>query len=299
MPSKFAVRLAALLLAAALLAGCAKSDAPRYKVGFMICNSIEETKDRFEGLLGYLSEATGYGFDAVYLDTQDFEEAFERGDFDFTHTNSLIFAALSHRQGLKLVASEKRGSFGAKTSGTIIVRKDSPIQTLEDLKDKRLIFGPQWAPFGFLAQYSLLLQKGLDPEKFLGPYFFPQGTWKHEKIIYSVLYGAYDAGAAPTIDLEEMTAEGKISPDDFRVIAKSDLAPYCTFGASQKVSDEAVKKVREALLKITPQTTGEAGGEKLAILKRARVDGFEELPQGEYDILLKWAKLAKMPPFEE
>ncbi|TLN23755.1 phosphate/phosphite/phosphonate ABC transporter substrate-binding protein [bacterium] len=299
MPNRPLVRLALLLLPLALLAGCAKSDAPRYKIGFMICNSVEETKDRFAGLIGYLNQTTGYEFDPVYLDTQDFEEAFARGDFDFTHTNSLVFAALSHRQGLKLVASEKRGSYGAKSCGTIIVRKDSPIKTLEDLKDKRIIFGPQWAPFGFLAQYALLIEKGYDPEKHLGPYFFPQGTWKHEKIIYSVLYGAYDAGAAPIIDLEEMTAEGKISPDDFRVIAKSGLAPYCTFGASKKMPDEAVAKVREALLKITPQTTGEAAGERVAVLKRARVDGFEELPAGEYDILLKWAKMAKMPPFEE
>ena len=42
------------------------------------------------------------------------------------------------------------------------------------------------------------------PEADLALYAFPKGTWKHEKIIYSVLYGAYAAGAAPMIDLEAM-----------------------------------------------------------------------------------------------
>ncbi|TAL15600.1 phosphate/phosphite/phosphonate ABC transporter substrate-binding protein [bacterium] len=294
---KFAVLLAALLLTF-LLAGCSQ-DAPVFRIGYMICNSPEESKGRFEGLTAYLSKATGAKFESVYLDTMDFEDAYLRGDFDFTHSNSLIFAALSKKHGTKLLVSERRGAFGSKTRGTIIVRQDSPIKTIEDLRGKRLIFGPQWAPYGFLSQYALMLEKGVDPEKDLGPYSFPQGTWKHEKIIYSVLYGAYDAGAAPLIDLEEMTAEGKVAPNDFRVIAKSDLAPYCTFGVSPKVEEKWAGAVKKALLAADAETTAETGGETVKILKRAQIDGFDELPLSEYDILLRWAKAAKMPPYEE
>ena len=45
-----------------------------------------------------------------------------------------------------------------------------------------MMFGPQWAPFGFLAEYALLLQAGVDPETDLGYYAIPHGTWKHQKI---------------------------------------------------------------------------------------------------------------------
>ncbi len=289
------VALAALALG---LGGCTRE--PRtVRVGYMICNSLAETRERFAPLTAYLSEATGARFEAVYLDTGDVEEALERGELDLAHTNSLLYITLRERHGAQLVAAEKQGAFGALTRGTIIARRDAGITTLAELKGRRLVFGPQWAPYGFLAQYALLLEAGIDPEKDLGYYAIPGGSWKHEKIIYSVLYGAFDAGAAPLIDLELMTAEGKIAPDDFVVLAKSPLGPYCTFSAAAAFSDEWVERVRRALLAITPATTGEVAGERLSVLRRAGVDGFETLSDADYDVLLAWAKRAKMPPYEE
>lgn len=293
------VTLFALLVLLAFSFGGCQAEKPKFRIAYMICNSLAETKARFEPLSNYLSEATGATFEPVFLDTVDFEDAFAKGDVDFTHTNSLLFVALAQRNGVTLVASEKRGSFGALTRGTIIVRADSPVKTLADLKGKRLIFGPQWAPYGFLAQYAYMLANGIDPEKDLGPYKFPPGSWKHEKIIYSVLYGAYDVGAAPLIDLEEMTAEGKVSREDFRIVATTPLGPYCTVGASPKVDPKWSAKVRDALVALDAKSTAGVGGERLEVLKRAQVDGFEPGSMESYGIIREWARAAKMPPFEE
>jgi len=287
-----------LLVLLALLGGC-RGAGPTFRVGYMICNSLSETQERFAPLTAYLSEATGAHFEPVYLDTMDVESAFSRGELDFTHTNSVLYVILRERHDLRLVAAEQRGPFGAKTRGVIIARRDSGIETLSDLVGKRFVFGPQWAPFGFLAEYAALLQAGIDPETDLGYYAIPHGTWKHEKILYSVLYGAFDAGAAPLIDLEEMTAAGKISADDFRILARSELAPYCTVGASPRVPGEWVDRVRGALLGVTEKSTASVGSERLAVLARAEIAGFEALADADYDPLRTWARLAKMPPYEE
>lgn len=290
------------LLACLLTAGGCRTpgaDAPSFRIGYMICNSLEETRARFDPLTAYLEEATGANFEPVYLDTADFEEAFEAGGLDFTHTNSLLYITLAERHGLKLLAAEKRGAYGALTRGTIIVRKDSPVRTLADLKGKRLIFGPEWAPYGFLAQYAMLLDAGVDPEKDLGPYGFPRGTWKHEKILYAVLYGAYDAGTAPLIDLEEMTAEGKVSPDDFRIVAQSGLGPYCTVGAASRVEKVWADKVRDALLAVNERTVARIGGETRNVQTAAKVDGFEALADADYGVLHEWAKKSRLPPYEK
>lgn len=291
-------RILLALLVLAGLGGC-RADRPTFRIGYMICNSLSETKERFAPLTAHLSEATGARFEPAYLDTVDVEAALARGDLDFTHTNSLLYVALRQHHGLRLVAAEKRGAFGALTRGAIIVRKGGGIQSLADLRGKRFVFGPQWAPFGFLAEYALLLQSGIDPERDLGFYAIPHGSWKHEKIIYSVLYGAFDAGAAPLIDLEEMTAEGKIAADDFTVLAHTELAPYCTVGAAAGVGEEWVARVRDALLAVGDGTTGEVGGERLAVLRRAQVTGFEALRDADYEILRQWARLARLPPYEE
>ncbi|WP_025323231.1 phosphate/phosphite/phosphonate ABC transporter substrate-binding protein [Deferrisoma camini] len=283
----------------ALLAVGGRSASQTFRIGYMICNSVEETRERFAPLTAYLSEATGARFEPVYLNTYDVEEAFARGEFEFTHTNSLLYITLRERYGVRPIAVERRGSFGAKTRGVIIARKDSGLRSLNDLRGKRLVFGPQWAPFGFLAQYALMLEAGVDPEKDLGYYAIPRGSWKHQKIIYSVLYGAFDAGTAPLIDLEEMAADGRIAPDDFVILGQSGLAPYCTFGASKEVPRRWADRVRKALLALDEQTTARVGDETLLVLKRAQIRGYDEARDVDYDELRRWARLAKMPPYEE
>ncbi len=290
--------LAVLLAAAALVGGC-RAEPRTFRIGYMICNSLEETRGRFAPLTAYLSRATGARFEPVYLDTADVEEAYARGDLDFTHTNSLVYVTLKERHGAALVAAERRGAYGVRTRGTIVARKGSGIRTLEDLRGRRFVFGPQWAPFGFLAQYALLLEHGIDPETDLGYYAIPHGSWKHEKVIYAVLYGAFDAGAAPLIDLEEMTAEGKIAPDDLVILARSDLAPYCTVAAATRVPPEWVARVRKALVDLAGDTRVEVNGDRVRVLERARISGFSPVTDADYDVIRAWARRTGMPPYEE
>ena len=223
------------------LAGCDRRppNGPTIHIGYMNCNSAEETMQRFGPLTRYLSERLGVNFEAVPVDTQDFEGRFKAGEFTFTHTNSILYIMLKHDYDLQLIAAEKRGQFGSRTAGAIVVRRDSPIQSLRDLKGKRMIFGPQMAPTGYMAQYDLMLKAGLDPARDLAFSTIPQGSFKHEKLIYGVYLGAFDAAAAPVLDLETMTREGKIAADDFRILAQSEIIPYCTFGAA-KTADAAL-----------------------------------------------------------
>ena len=294
--------LAGLLLAVVLLCvACKGEERSRtvYRIGYMNCNTEPETMARFRPLTAYLSEATGLTFETVPVNTEDFEERFNKGEFVFTHSNSLLYVILKERSGLKLLASEKRGQFGARSAGTIIARKDSGITTLADLKGKRMVFGPVMAPTGFVAQYDLLLRAGIDPETDLGYYAIPSGSYKHEKVLYGLLYGQYDAAAAPALDLEVMTKEGKIAPDDFVVLAQSAIIPYCTFGVGKDVDGKVVEKVRKALAALTPASTAEVDGERIKVLKAAWVDGFEELFDSDFDPLREMAKRASMPPYEK
>lgn len=294
--------LAGLLLAVILLCPACKGEERSgavYRIGYMNCNTEPETMARFRPLTAYLSEATGLTFETVPVNTEDFEERFNKGEFVFTHSNSLLYVILKERSGLKLLASEKRGQFGARSAGTIIARKDSGIATLADLKGKRMVFGPVMAPTGFVAQYDLLLRAGIDPEKDLGYYAIPSGSYKHEKVLYGLLYGQYDAAAAPALDLEVMTKEGKIAADDFVVLAQSVIIPYCTFGVGKDVDGKVVEKVRKALAALTPASTAEVDGERVKVLKAAWVDGFEELLDSDFDPLREMAKRASMPPYEK
>jgi phosphonate transport system substrate-binding protein len=290
-----------LLLILLSLTACQQTaeQGPVYKIGYMNCNSEPETKERFAPLTAYLAKELGVRFELVPVDTQDFEERFLAEEFDFTHTNSLLYLILHEGHQLELVATEKRGQFGARTAGTIISRKGSGIETLADLKGKKMVFGPQLAPSGYLAQYDMMLQAGFDPEVELSYYAIPRGSFKHEKVVYGVYFGAFDVAAAPALDLEVMIREGKISADDFHIVAQSQVFPYCTFGASSRLDPALVKKFRQALLNLTPEATVEINGQQVQVLKSAWIDGFDQLLDSDYDALRGMAKRANMPPYQQ
>ncbi|WP_306532903.1 phosphate/phosphite/phosphonate ABC transporter substrate-binding protein, partial [Geobacter sp.] len=269
------------------------------KIGYMLCNNEEETMARFLPLTRYLSDRCNVDFVAVPVDTHDFEKRFKAGEFTFTHSNSLIYVILHENEGVELMASEKRGKFGARSAGALIARKGSGIERLADIRGKRLAFGPMLAPTGYLAEYDLMLAAGLNPEHDLGTYSIPPGSYKHEKLIYGVLYGHYDVAAAPILDLEVMTREGKISPDDFVILAQSKPIPYCTFGVAKGTDPALVKKVKDALLALKATDTAEVDGERLKVLKAAWVDGYEELLDSDYDPIREMAKRVNMPPYQK
>jgi len=289
-----------LLLPLLILAGCkTEGKRPVVKIGYMLCNNEHETTQRFLPLTRYLSDTCGVDFVMVAVDAHDFEKRFKTGEFAFAHTNSLIYIILRENHGAQLVASEKRGKFGSRSAGALIARRGSGIEKLADIRGKSLAFGPMLAPTGYLAEYDLMLSAGINPEHDLGTYSIPPGSFKHEKLIYGVLYGKYDVGAAPVLDLESMTREGKIAADDFVILAQSKPIPYCTFAAAKGTDPALMKKVKDALMALKPTDTAEVDGERLKVLKAAWIDGYEELSDSDYDPIREMAKRVNMPPYQK
>jgi len=297
--TRITLLLISLFFLVTILSGCKEQGRQVVKIGYMNCNNEQETKHRFLPLTRYLSDKVGVEFIMVPVDTHDFEKRFKEGEFAFTHTNSLLYILLKERYNLTLLASEKRGNFGSRSGGAIIARKGSGITELSQIKGKRFAFGPMLAPTGYLAEYDLMLRSGIDPEKDLGAYTIPSGSFKHEKLVYGVLFGEYDVSAATLLDLETMTKEGKITADDFTILAQTPLIPYCTFGAAAKTDQALVAKVRKALLELKSADTAEVDGESLKVLKAAWIDGYEELTDKDYDSVREMAKRVNMPPYQK
>ena len=278
--------------------GVAGFDEKPIKIGFMICNSRSESKARFEPIAAYLSEKIGRKFEPVLVDTYQFEDYVRDKKLDFTHSNSMLAITYAKNYGLKLLAVDKRGAQGHMDTGIIFTRKDSGIKNYDDMRGKTMVFGPALAPFGYMAQYYLMLTNGLDPEVDLSYYAIPPGSYKHEKVIYSVLYGRYDMGSAPRIDFDLMEEEGKIDLDDFHFIAESIPMPYCTVGAMPDVDPTLVQKVKETLLNLKQDETVLIDGEVLKVLDRAWLNGFVEADESEFDLIRDQLKRNNMEPYK-
>ncbi len=267
-----------------------------YKIGYMICNSEKETLDRFLPLTAYLSQKMGVRFEGIAVDTMNFSENIDT--LDFTHTNSLLYIKYNRYNGLEILAAEKRGELGARSRGLVVTLKKSGITTIEGLKNKTMIFGPMLAPTGFMSQVYALKQKGFDVDEDLRSYKFPTGAFKHEKLIYAVNFEQYDAGAFPYYDFEIMAKQGKVNWDDFNILAEAPLIPYCNFAVTQRVDNNLAKKFKQTLLNITENDTVEINGERVKILTRAQLQGFEDVKDSDFDIVRKMAKETNMPPYQ-
>lgn len=289
-----------VLLLLLLFMGCHSSSEtgkkPAYKIGYMICNSEQETLHRFKPLTAYLGQKLGVNFEAVAIDTVDFQK--EVGKLDFTHTNSLLYIIMNRNHGVEVLAAEKSGSLGARAKGIIIALKKTGIKSVRDLEGKSMIFGPMLGPTSYMAQLDLLLKAGIDPDNALSFYSIPSGSFKHEKVIYGVLFGKFDAGAVPLADFERMAAEDRIDPEEFTVIAEGKPIPYCNFAVSQKVDDAFAKRFRKALLELKKDDTVQIDGETVKVLQRANIDGYEEIKDSDFDTVREMAKRTNMPPYQ-
>ncbi len=269
---------------------------PTYKIGYMICNSELDTLQRFEPFTAYLSEKLGVNFEMVAIDTTDFTKHID--ELHFTHTNSLLYVIMNRNHGVEILAAEKNGSLGYSAKGLIIASKKGGIKHVKDLKGKTMIFGPMLGPTSFMAQVDLLMKENVDPDEDLAFYSIPNGSFKHEKVIYGVLFDKYDAGAAPLLDFERMVEEGRIDADDFTIVAEGEPMPYCNFGVTQRVDEKFAQKFKKVLLDIKKEDTVKFNGQVLNVLEKAIVDGYEDIRDEDFDGIREMAKRTNMPPYQ-
>ncbi|RMG61457.1 MAG: phosphate/phosphite/phosphonate ABC transporter substrate-binding protein [Deltaproteobacteria bacterium] len=281
-----------------LLKGTVSPPKAPLRVAFQVCNSLEENRARFTPLARYLEEKLGRKIIVSHVNTYDFLDKAKKGEFDFIQSNGYIYVLVKEEVGAKLVAREVKADTGKDTGGLIVTRADSPIRTVADLKGKTFVFGPVLSPGGYMCQYYTMVESGFDPETDLARYDFLKGSWKHEKVVYGVYFGAYDAGAVKVGDLERMEREGKIDRKDFRVVASSPPVPNCTFYALPHVGDDLVESMRDALLSLKKSDTVEVNGEVLNVLLRDGIKGYVAGDDSEYDILRKMARRLGLPPYE-
>ncbi|MCI5132741.1 MAG: phosphate/phosphite/phosphonate ABC transporter substrate-binding protein [Candidatus Electrothrix sp. EH2] len=273
------------------------TDKPILRFGYMICDSLKLSEERFAPFTAYLEKKLGRRVEMILKNTFEMESLVKNKEIDFFHVNSIVAILLKEKYKADLLAIDIRGKHGYKATGTIIARKDSGIKTIEDMRGKSMVFGPALAPFGYMAQYALLLENDFDPETDFSSYTIPSGSAKHDKVIYGVEYGKYDVGAAPRIDLDRLVEENIINIDEYNIIAESEPMPYCTIGARAEVDPDLKEQVKNIALNLQDDEVATVDGETLKVLKRMLIEGFAPVVDSEYDAIREDLKLCNMPPY--
>lgn len=135
-----------------------------------------------------------------------------------------------------------------------IVKKDSPIQTVEDLKGAKIAYQNVTSSAGYVWPAGLLLDKGIDPLKDVQPV-----TVKgHDQGVLAVLNGDVDAAAIFQDARNIVTKDYPTVFEETRVLAFTEPIPNDTISVRTDMNAEWVEKIKQAFIDIGKDEEGHA-----------------------------------------
>src|SRR6185295_10978842 len=163
----------------------------------------------------------------------------------------------------------------------IIVRADSNIKSIEDLRGRTFAFGDSLSTTGNVFPRKMFKEHGIDPVRDFKQVLFSGG---HDATVLAVLNGKVDAGAtyANSPDGKDTAWMRYLKNDEevkkIRAIAFSEPIPADNLVISASLDDELAKKIETAFIELS----GDPAGRKM-LRELYQIDGFVRATDKDYD----------------
>ncbi|WP_455179275.1 sensor histidine kinase [Azospirillum melinis] len=248
--------MAAICLTASLAEGAKSAPEPPIRVGVLAYRGGDHANAVWEPTIRYLAgRFPGRGAEMVPLDLSGMDTAVQNRTVDFVLTNTGNYVELEGRYGIARIAtlhSSRAGASGASVGSTLIVRSDrADIRDFGDLKGRTVLASDPDAFGGFQVAWGEMIKAGIDPYRDLKDLRF--SGFPLDRIAFAVRDGESDVGVLRACLLEELAAEGRIDPGQFRV-----LAPRTPPGFDCAVSTDLYPDWPLARLASTPEALAKA-----------------------------------------
>lgn len=243
-------------------------------LGIFPRRNATNTMKMFAPLADYLTKQLGR---KVMLETtRDFGTFWnhvQQQRYDIVHFNQYHYIKSHESNHYQVIAQNEE--FGRTTiSGAILVRKDSGINTLADLKNKTILFGGgKKAMIAYIATTSMLRRAGLN-----------EGDYKEAfaknppNSLLSVYYKQADAAGAGDIVTQLSTISRLIDVSKIKTLAISDPLAHIPWAVKTELPDNVKNKIQQSLLMLNDSAEGKR------ILKSARLTGLHIAKDSDYDI---------------
>lgn len=132
------------------------------------------------------------------------------------------------------------GQFGYTLQ--MFTHADSDIESLEDLKGKRVAHTSPTSNSGNLAPRALLPELGITPDEDYEVVY----SGSHDQSMLGVVARDYDAAPVASEVVERMAARGLYDEEDVRLIYESDRFPTTSYNYAHNLHPDLVEKIEEA-----------------------------------------------------
>jgi phosphonate transport system substrate-binding protein len=198
----------------------------------------------YQPLMDYLTENTPYRFELKL--SRDYTEAVDllrQGVTPVASLGDVTFAEARRNFGVVPILKPLNAQGEASYRSVIVVRDDSTIAHLEDLKGRSFAFGDPHSTSGNLIPRHHLFQNGITLFD-LGPY---ENLESHDAVAKAVLKGKFDAGAVKDVVARRYREHG------LRFLSLSDPIPAVPIVVRKDTPPELVAAIEKALLAIDPE----------------------------------------------
>lgn len=270
--------IAVLLLAILLAPVCAFG--AELKFGLLPRLTEKEMVEGFTPLAKYLEKETGMAVKMIIpKDFDTWTKDAKAGAYDIAYTNPFLYVlvkkAVKEAEPL-VIASEPE--IGKELFGTIIVKKESPIKSIAELKGKTIAATDPGSAGAYLVQMLMLQKSGVKKDDI--KLIFEK---KRDPVAQAVLDGKAEAGFIRDDDLEKL----KAGAAKFRKLGVSDAIPNWPIFIAKKTDPATAAKIKAALLKLKPGDL-----KSLSVLAPAKIDGFVPTSDKEFGVMIEAAKAA-------
>lgn len=225
---------------------------------------------KYQELVDYLSDATGRPWELeIGSGYQGTVDALCRGELALAYLGPFTYVRAREQCGVEPVARLRTG-VSATFRSLILVRDDSPFETVAQLDGARIGFGAPLSTSSHLAPRAMLLDAGIGPGDFECRFY-----GHHERAARAVLLGEVDACGVRDIVGRRFGERG------LRVLAASEPIPNFPIVAAPGLPPELVEVVDDALLgrpALDPRVV-----ERMRAWDPEIRDGFARCADADYD----------------
>ena len=234
-------------------------------VAIGILTSDNKVIAQYQALADYLNKYSGVQWYIVPVkDAGSFIEQIENHKIKSAFVGSAPgYRIIKNNLGFPVARGEKNGI--STYDAYVIAKKDSGIESMEDLRNKRFAYVDINMTSGYLFPAYLLRSLGHDPDNFFRAASFLKTT---PDVVDSVISGNFDGGAVKSLDFNALIEKDPEVQNKINVISRGGSYPNNTFMLSVDFDDQTATKIQNLLLNMNDSEEGRP------ILETMNIDRF-------------------------
>ena len=223
-------------------------------IGLVPEEGIFSNAARYRQLVRYLSRRTGYDIRiTVFPHYQDVVESFAAKKIDAAFFGSYTYVLAHERVQAQVIARPQWRDGSSTYRGLLIVRRDSGIRSVEDMRGKRFVFVDRDTTAGYVLPLAYFRRHGVDYRSWFRETYFA-GT--HADAVLDVLNREADAGAVKNTVFERLAGEDPRVGTELIVLDQSPEMPENGLVIRDDLDASVRERLTEALLTMQDDREG-------------------------------------------